>query len=394
MSASTITPAAGFNLGASSSTNAGFGGFLTSMQSTPASASSAEDFDPGGLSAQQLAAAINNGSFESLSGAMSPAQLSADPNYVGTTSADYQGAINPDDIEFDGTPLSQLGIGQGKNDYGQTLLGSGYANPGLTYDGQPISNAQQNAAYNQLAVSQEHGDGQVLGFAAALVASAFLGPEIAAGYSSLMGAGTAATIAAGATTGAFAGGLDAGISGGNVGKGMLDGAITGGVGSGVSSALSGSVADGTLSSTTANAIKGAASGVTGSLINGGGFANVLTGAAIGGAGSEVAGLTTNALGGSDPSTIDKFIGGAAGGVTSAGLSYLNQSSQLPSQNSTATGATSVTAGTGAAPTSAAGFNIANPQSVGASQIGMAGSMPTANAPTDGAFNLGVNAKQS
>lgn len=102
-------------------------------------------YDPGSLTDDQLAQAINSGSFESLLGAYSPAQLSANPNFSSTTSSDYQGAVNADTsgLEFNGTPIAQLG-----QSTASTLLGSGYANPGWSVNGAPISNAQQTSAWD------------------------------------------------------------------------------------------------------------------------------------------------------------------------------------------------------------------------------------------------------
>lgn len=258
-------------------------------------------YDPGNMTDAQLAQAIDNGTFESLPGALSPAQLLADPNYTSQTAADYQGNVSADQIDFNGVPLSQLGLGEGKGETGQTLLGSGYANPGLTVNGRPISNAQQNAAYNQLADSQTHSTGKLLGeialaAAAIYTGGAALGVWGGADAAAAGAAGAAGADAAGAagvdigggfmSYGSTAAGLTGDIAGGAYGadaglyagltQGPVDTAVVGSIGSpGVSVGADGSLVNSTtgIASNADGIVSADSPGLTTGSLNGTEFAN-------------------------------------------------------------------------------------------------------------------------
>lgn len=102
----------------------------------------------------------------------------------------------------------------------------------------------------------------------AIVASAFLGPEIAAAFGGGIGGGVAA--------GATLGGIQSGLSGGNI----LKGAALGAVGGGVSAGVSGLAGGGDIG----KILGGAAGAGVKTLAGGGGGSDALTSAILGGVG--------------------------------------------------------------------------------------------------------------
>jgi hypothetical protein len=102
-----------------------------------------------GVSPQTLQTLINNGTLESsnLPGLLSPAQITQ--NVANNAPIAYTGQVSAGVIAYNGVPLAQYGLGP--EDVGTTILGSGYSNPGLSVNAQPISIAQQNNAYSALA---------------------------------------------------------------------------------------------------------------------------------------------------------------------------------------------------------------------------------------------------
>lgn len=132
-------------------------------------------YSPNGMTPAQIAAAIDNKTFESMPGVMTPDQVVANVMANIAAGTIYQGTPTAMNIDFNGIPLTQLGIGQSGAPVGQALLGSGYANPGMTVGGLPITIDQQNAAYNELANSQTAGIGKIFLEAVAVAAIAYGG---------------------------------------------------------------------------------------------------------------------------------------------------------------------------------------------------------------------------
>jgi len=341
------------------STTVSTGGFgaslLTSFQSvlqgnsagssssggTPGSGGSSSNTDPfANMTPQQIQAAINNGTFESIPGVMSVSQLASDANYQSTTSSDYQGTPTASQLYFDGKPLSSFGLGP--EDPGESILGSGYTYPYITVGsptGPTISNGQGTAAYNTLADSQEHSAGSIIGPLVGLAAVLISGGTLAPLVADAVGGGLTGAIAGGAVSGAIGGGLSAAISGGDIGKGILGGALTGGIGGGVTSGLTGAGVDTSI----AKAVGGAASGATGAAVNGG---NPLNGAVSGGVGGAVGGLTGNqALGGLASTLTGNALNVSNPG--SAGTNQINAGSGTPNPSGTPT----------TTPISSPGFNL-------------------------------------
>lgn len=278
-------------------------GLATNPTATPTG------FDPGGKSFADLAAAVNNGTFESLAGAQSPAQLLASANYTGAAgNKDYTGSLDLSSgvlggLAFDGQSIGQLGYSAGGSALGQTLLGSGYTNPGWTINGQPISAAQQNQLYNEIVAN--HGMGAAEGLA--LIASAVVGGGLAAQAGAGAGAGAGATAGAGSDlTGELLAGAQAGAAaGGAAGTAGLGEVAAGAAGAG-------EFAGGGMGLTGAGGI-GSASSVAGAGAGAAGYGGVDAGLAAG-AGAVGAGESSG-LGGTG---LESLVTGAGGGIDPIG----------------------------------------------------------------------------
>lgn len=196
-----------------------------------------------GLSADNVAAAINNGSIltnplasqtqmvdnipgappQNAQGVMTIAEIAA--FQASTAAHQYAGNFTAGDIAFNGIPLDTLGTGPSGT--GEALLGSGYANPGLSVNGQPISLQSQESAYWQLTGTQKTSGftafleialASAVTFGAADIASTLItgaslipsAPSIGAGLTASGDAtGSAIGVSAGSTPDLTAAGADA-----------------------------------------------------------------------------------------------------------------------------------------------------------------------------------------